>query len=188
MVTRTSPAAATTRPKGTAMPDLADLDPDVLGLDVTEWINSEPIDVADLRGRVVLVEAFQMLCPGCVQYGLPQAQRVHRAFGPDRVRVIGLHTVFEHHAVMRPAALRAFVAEYRLPFPVAVDRPVEGRAMPSTMQRYGLEGTPSTIVADRGGRIRHVSLGAIDDLTLGALLGRLLAEAPPERPAEVRAA
>lgn len=161
------------------MTDLADLDPAVLSLDVSEWINSEPVDVAALRGRVVLVEAFQMLCPGCVSHGLPQAQRVHRAF-KGRVVVLGLHTVFEHHAVMGREALRTFVAEYRLPFPVGIDRPVEGQSMPSTMQRYSLQGTPSTIVADRAGRIRHVSLGALDDLLLGALLGELLAEPAPE--------
>lgn len=160
-------------------PSFADVDPDVLGLDVSEWVNSEPVDVASLRGRVVLVETFQMLCPGCVQYGLPQAQRVHRLFGSKGVVVLGVHTVFEHHDVMTPAALRTFVAEYRIPFPVAVDRPLEGRTMPSTMDRYSLQGTPSTIVADKAGRIRHVSLGAIDDLTLGAMLGQLLAEPAP---------
>ena len=159
---------------------LADLDPDVLGLDVSEWIDCDPIDVAELRGRIVLVETFQMLCPGCVQHGLPLAGRVHRALGDQGVVVIGLHTVFEHHEVMGPEALRTFVREYRLPFPVGVDRAIPGRAIPSTMARYGLQGTPSTIVADKAGRIRSISFGQVDELKLGALLGRLLAEpAPP---------
>ena len=158
---------------------LADLDPDVLGLDVSEWINSEPIDLAALRGRVVMVETFQMLCPGCVQHGLPLAGRVHRALGEQGVTVIGLHTVFEHHEVMGPAALRTFVNEYRLPFPVGIDRPVEGRRIPSTMDRYQLQGTPSTIIADKAGRVRSISFGEVDELRLGALLGRLLAEPAP---------
>ena len=158
---------------------LADLDPDALGLDASEWVNSDPIDVAELRGRVVVVETFQMLCPGCVQHGLPLASRIHRSLGDQGVVVIGLHTVFEHHDVMGPDALRAFVHEYRLPFPVAIDRPVPGRAIPSTMDRYRLQGTPSTIVADRARRIRSVSFGQVDELKLGALLGRLLAEPAP---------
>ena len=37
-----------------------------------------------------MIEAFQMLCPGCVSHGLPQAQRIQHAFG-DAVAVLGLH-------------------------------------------------------------------------------------------------
>lgn len=45
-------------------------------LDVMRWFNTpRPRALADLRGRVVVLHAFQMLYPGCVQGGLPQAQR-----------------------------------------------------------------------------------------------------------------
>src|SRR3546814_1590645 len=64
-----------------------------------------------------------MLCPGCVAHGIPQAKAIHAAFPPDKVRVIGLHTVFEHHAAMGPVSLEAFVHEYRLSFPIAIDTP-----------------------------------------------------------------
>ena len=148
-------------------------------LDVAGWVNSPPIELEDLRGSVVLVEAFQMLCPGCVTSGIPQAVRVHHAFSSRGVVVVGLHTVFEHHEVMGREALAAFVSEYRIPFPVAIDRPVEGRTIPSTMGRYELQGTPTTLLVDRAGRLRHRSLGTLDDLALGALLGELLAEAGP---------
>lgn len=69
----------------------------------------EPLSPARLRGRVVLLHAFQMLCPGCVARGLPQAKRVAELFGGAPVAVVGLHTVFEHHEVMGPEALRAFL-------------------------------------------------------------------------------
>ena len=43
----------------------------------TTWLNSpEPLSLVRLRGRVVLLHAFQMLCPGYVARGIPQAQRV----------------------------------------------------------------------------------------------------------------
>lgn len=151
------------------------MDPEPLELDVAGWVNSEPIDLADLRGKVVLIEAFQMLCPGCVSHGIPQAKRVHRTF-PDQVAVIGLHTVFEHHDVMGPDALAAFVSEYKITFPVAIDRPVEGRSIPSTMARYQLRGTPASLLLDRHGRLRHSVLGSLDDLVLGMRLGELVSE------------
>ena len=150
--------------------------PSAMVLDVAGWANSEPIELAGLRGRVVLIEAFQMLCPACVTHGIPQAQRVYRTFDRSQVVVLGLHTVFEHHAVMGPDALAAFLSEYKVRFPVAIDRPVEGRRLPATMQHYQLQGTPTMLLVDRAGRVRHSILGAVDDLTLGFRLGELLSE------------
>ena len=44
---------------------------------VSRWFNAAgPLALADLRGKIVVAHAFQMLCPGCVLHGLPQAQRV----------------------------------------------------------------------------------------------------------------
>ena len=45
-----------------------------------------------------------------------------------------------------------------------------------TMQAYGLRGTPSLVLLDRQGRVRLQHFGSIDDLTLGAAIGGLLAE------------
>lgn len=145
-------------------------------LDVSEWVNSAPITPQSLLGKVVVVEAFQMLCPGCVSHGLPLAQRIHRTFDRSEVVVLGLHTVFEHHAVMGREALEVFLSEYRIDFPVAIDRPVVGQPIPATMQRYGLRGTPSMLIVDRDGRVRHIAFGAVDELAVGALIGRLMAE------------
>ncbi len=149
--------------------------PAPLRLDVARWLNGPPPSEAQLRGRVVLVETFQMLCPGCVSHGLPQAQRVHRTFSREQVVVLGLHTVFEHHGVMGADALAAFLAEYRIDFPVGIDRH-DGDPVPVTMGRYRLQGTPSTLLVDRAGLVRESLFGAVDDLVLGTAIGRLLTE------------
>ena len=145
-------------------------------LDVTEWMG-KPTPLAELRGRVVLIEAFQMLCPGCVSNGLPQVQRVRRTL--PEVAVLGLHCVFEHHDAQGPNALRAFMAEYRIGFPVGVDRH-DRDTIPVTMRAYGLEGTPSTLLIDRAGRLRLTKFGTITDMALGAELGLLLSEKPAQ--------
>lgn len=145
-------------------------------LQVSQWLNTpEPISLALLRGRVVVLHAFQMLCPGCVSTGLPQANRIHTIFPQKDVAVIGLHTVFEHHAVMGADALKVFVHEYDLSFPIGIDRPSAHDHVPMTMQAYGLRGTPSLVVIDRDGQVRLNHFGHIDDLRLGALLGQLIA-------------
>jgi peroxiredoxin len=144
-------------------------------LSVQQWFNSEPLTLAALRGRVVLLHAFQMLCPGCVSHGTPQAKKAHEIFG-SQLAVIGLHTVFEHHAAMTPVSLEAFIHENRLTFPVAVDRPGENGPIPQTMHAYGIRGTPTHILIDRSGMIRHHDFGAEDDMVLGAKIAVLLTE------------
>ena len=150
----------------------------------TRWFNlpadRSTLELADLRGRVVVLHAFQMLCPGCVLHGLPRAQRIAAAFSPDDVALVGLHTVFEHHAAMTPVSLAAFLHEYRIHFPAGVDAYREGGPahdpIPQTMRLYSLRGTPSLVLIDRAGRVRRSGFGAEEDLTLGAAIATLIAE------------
>ena len=146
-------------------------------LDVSQWFNTdEPLTLARLRGRVVVLHAFQMLCPGCVQAGTPQAQKIATLFPREDVVVIGLHTVFEHHEAMTPVSLAAFIHEYRLRFPIGVDRPGDDGPLPNTMARYGFQGTPSLVLIDRAGRLRHHAFGVEQDMKVGADIARLVAE------------
>ena len=142
------------------------------------WFNAEaPIRLEDLRGRVVLVTVFQMLCPGCVAESLPQARRVHAAFAKADVAVLGLHSVFEHHAAQGPVSLEAFLHENRIGFPVGVDRAAEdGDALPMTMQCYGFKGTPTTLLIDRAGSLRLQTFGHVPDLVLGAHIATLIGQ------------
>jgi hypothetical protein len=145
-------------------------------LAVSQWFNVDsPVSLSGLRGQVIVIEAFQMLCPGCVSHGIPQAQRIERVFGRD-VIVLGLHTVFEHHGAMTPVSLEAFLYEYRIGFPVGVDAHDTPGGIPLTMARYQLRGTPSLILIDRGGYVRHNAFGQVDDLPIGAALARLIDE------------
>jgi len=163
--------------------------PGVFGLDppgqpappwtTREWFNTgESLHLAGLRGSVVVLHAFQMLCPACVHHGLPQAQRIHATFAASGVAVIGLHAVFEHHAAMTPVSLRAFLHEYRIALAVGVDAPsVDARdPIPVTMQAYGMQGTPSLVLIDRNGHLRQHAFGAVEDLALGAAIATLIAE------------
>lgn len=146
-------------------------------LEVAGWLDvTHPMSLHALRGQVVLLHAFQMLCPGCVRHGLPQATSVHARLAGRGVAVIGLHTVFEHHAVMGRDALLAFAHEYRLGFPIAIDRPASDSPVPRTMAQYGFRGTPGLALIDHRGRLRGMAFGRVDDLALGTALGRLLLE------------
>ena len=146
-------------------------------LQISHWLNTDaPITLESLRGRVVVIEAFQMLCPGCVAHGIPQAQRIAASFASRDVAVIGLHTVFEHHEAMQPVSLAAFLHEFGVSFPVGVDRAREGSPIPETMQRYELRGTPSLVLIDPVGRIRLHAFGRPDDMSVGAAIAELALE------------
>lgn len=156
-------------------------------LETTTWLNSRtPLTLEALRGRVVMVHAFQMLCPGCVAIGIPQAQRVARLFADAPLVVLGLHSVFEHHEAMKLESLRAFVHEYRIDFPVGVDAPgLDGDPIPRTMRAYGMKGTPTTLLIDAEGHLRLHAFGQHEDLLLGAAIQALLSEAT--RPGDAKA-
>lgn len=144
---------------------------------IGQWFNTDgPLALQSLRGKVVALHAFQMLCPGCVANAIPQAQRIARSFDPGHVAVVGLHTVFEHHDAMAPQALAAFIHEYHLTFPVGVDLPGKTGPIPQTMAAYAMQGTPTLILIDRHGRLRKHAFGTEDDMRVGADIAFLLAE------------
>lgn len=138
-------------------------------LAVSQWFNTpKPLTLSQLRGRPVFLHAFQLLCPGCVSEALPQVKRIEKTFGRTDLQIIGLHTVFEHHAAMSAVTLEAFIHEYRLASPIAIDLPDKYSDMPVTMRRFALRGTPSSVLIGRDGAILSHVFGVEDDLALGA--------------------
>ena len=125
---------------------------------------------------MIVAAAFQMLCPGCVAQTVPQLLKVQQLFASETVAVVGLHTVFEHHAAMGVESLRAFLHEYRVTFPVGVDQHERGDPMPVTMSAYQMQGTPTLLLIDRQGMLRRQTFGHVPDLQLGAEIMALIAE------------
>jgi hypothetical protein len=149
-------------------------------LSVETWFNSDrPLTLDSLRGRVVALIAFQVLCPNSVALAIPQARRIHETFEPSDVAVVGLHATFEHHQAYSSALLKAFIHEYRLKFPIGVDTANTAGPIPHTMERYQMRGTPSLVLIDRRGMIRKHAFGPADDLRIGAEIGALTQEAAP---------
>lgn len=144
-------------------------------LSVSQWFNTEhALDLQQLKRRVVVIGAFQMLCPGCVAYSIPQLKKLHELSRGMPLSVIGVHTVFEHHQAMQACALEAFIHEYRLDFPIGIAAYGEGSSMPKMMEDWRMRGTPSTFVFSAKGDLCLHEFGHIDDLPLGLIIGQLL--------------
>ena len=132
-------------------------------LETSQWLNTlEPLRLSGLKGKVIVIHVFQLLCPGCVSHGIPQASAIHELYADEEVQVIGLYTVFEHHDVMTVEAAH----EYRIRFPIAVDRPSTSGTIPVTMEHYGMQG---------------IHFGRLSDMQVGNLIGGLLTEAQSAR-------
>ena len=64
-------------------------------LQISDWVQGEPTNLDQLIGRVVLIEVFQVNCPGCFLYSLPQAIDMYQKYYAKGLTVLGIATAFE---------------------------------------------------------------------------------------------
>jgi len=115
-------------------------------LQVSEWVQGGPINLKDYQGKVVVVEVFQVNCPGCFIYGIPEAIANYNKYKNDGVIILGLATAFEDFDKNTVENLRLLLNEkkvigetlttltyqsklldkgmltYSIPFPVGMDK------------------------------------------------------------------
>jgi peroxiredoxin len=63
--------------------------------DVSDWVQGAPTNIDQEKDHIVLVEVFQVNCPGCFMHALPEAIEIYNKYKEDGVRVIGIATAFE---------------------------------------------------------------------------------------------
>ncbi len=194
-------------------------------LDIKEWVQGNPGTIEENRGKVILIEAFQVNCPGCFVGGLPEAIDIYLKNKEEPLEVWGLATAFEDYRLNSIDNLRMLLEtgevvgethrhlseldmlsmdrlQYFIPFPVAWDHitPCHGEvpeeaiqqvilrdfpqydSMPevnqtwireqvtaylnkkefnaATFETYQMKGTPSAILIDKKGVVRHNLFGS----------------------------
>ena len=125
-------------------------------LKVSEWVQGGPISLKDYQGKVIVVEVFQVNCPGCFIYGIPEAIDTYQKYKNNGVEILGLATAFEDFDKNTLENLKLLLQEskvigetlttlsyqnkllnegklsYKIPFPVGMDMllkeslPIEG--------------------------------------------------------------
>ena len=130
---------------------------------VSEWVNSEPISLAQLKGKVVVIDFFQLWCPGCNRFSIPLMLQWEKKYkNAADVQLVGIHTVFEGHDYQTAERLRAYVKEKGIHHPVGIDAHVSDTRLPETMIRYQTKGTPEMAIVDKQGVIRFQKFGSFD--------------------------
>ncbi len=138
----------------------------------TGWINSQPLSIKDLRGKVVVVDFWEYTCVNCLRT-LPFVKSWHEKYKDKGLVVVGVHTPeFEFgksEANVRQAALRLGIS-----FPIAVDSDY------TIWSAYANSYWPRKYLIDSKGKIRddHIGEGGYEEFEK-AIQG-LLKEANPK--------
>ncbi len=136
---------------------------------ITAWINSDPLALASLRGKVVLVHFWTFACINCIHVQ-PYVEAWYERYAADGFVVIGVHTPelsFERDL----GNVRQAVADDGVTFPVAFDPGYR------TWAAYGNRYWPAFYFIDRQGHIRHTHFGEGDYAGSEQVIRELLAEA-----------
>lgn len=150
--------------------------------EVSEWINGPGVSLADLKGKVVIVEFFQLWCPGCNNFSIPLMKRWSESSFAEEIKsgklaLLSIHTVFEGHDYQNPEKLRSFVKEKKIHHLVGIDVYKNGGKTPETMKKYKTGGTPTMTFIDKNGHVRFQKLGGFDPFAAEMFI-RMLIEEP----------
>lgn len=200
-------------------------------LHVSTWVQGRPTNIDQEKGNVVVVEVFQVNCPGCFIYGIPEAIELYNKYGESGLTVLGMATAFEDYdkntlenlqkllttgevvgetqkALSMYGQLKGGKLPYKIPFPVGMDllkkeggQITESKIMDvieanvpdfrsysekdkqvmiervkmylqgkeysaKTFEEFAMRGTPTSLVIDKKGNLRHNLFGATGQLEM----------------------
>jgi thiol-disulfide isomerase/thioredoxin len=134
---------------------------------ISQWLNSNPLSVQELKGNVVLIQFWTFSCINC-QRTLPYVTKWHEQYAARGLKIIGVHTpefAFERETNNIKDAMQ----KHGILYPVPIDNEFK------TWKAYGNEYWPHIYLADRQGNLvyDHIGEGAYDrtEQTIKQLLG-----------------
>jgi peroxiredoxin len=145
---------------------------------IETWLNSPPLSMESLRGRVVVIHFFAFNCINCI-HNYPWYREWQDAYADQDVTIIGIHTP-ETEAESNVDTLRQKLEENGLKFPVAVDGDKQ------MWQAWSNNIWPAVYLVDKAGNVRYWWYGELDWQGAGGQhlarkrIDELLAESPSQ--------
>jgi cytochrome c biogenesis protein CcdA/thiol-disulfide isomerase/thioredoxin len=133
---------------------------------LTNWINSPPLTLSSLKGKVVLVDFWTYSCINCLRT-VPYLEKWYQAYQGDGFVILGINTpefAFEHN----PANVAAAVKADGIKYPVALDNNY------GTWNAYNNDSWPADYLIDKDGNIRYFTAGEGDYSTTDQAIQELL--------------
>ncbi|MEK6803672.1 MAG: redoxin domain-containing protein [Nitrospirota bacterium] len=132
------------------------------------WLNSTPLHLADLKGKVVMVEFWTFGCSNC-RHVEPYVKQWHRKYADQGFVVIGVHSPeFSHEQEVEN--VKRYIMEHDIRFAVPIDNDF------STWNKYGNRYWPAMYLVDKQGVIRSIQIGEGRYRETEDLIRSLLAE------------
>ena len=123
--------------------------PEFVGID--SWIDSNPVTLSSLRGKIVLIDFWTYSCINCIRT-LPFILEWQEKYGPLGLHTIGVHTP-EFDFEKDVENVRAAVERLGIDYPVALDNDAE------TWDAFGVSAWPAKYLLDVDGIIRYAEVG-----------------------------
>lgn len=136
---------------------------------IAGWINSSPLDDADLRGKVALVDFWTYSCINCIRT-IPHLQTWHEKYKDNGFILLGAHSP-EFDFEKKRENVEEAVKKYGITYPVALDSEHE------TWNAFGNQYWPAHYLIDVNGNIRYKSFGEGHYAQTESAIQNLLAEA-----------
>ena len=115
------------------------------------WLNSQPLQLDELRGNVVMVEFWTFGCWNCRNIE-PYVKTWHKKYADQGLVVIAIHSPefrYEHDV----DKVKNYIREHQLPYAVPIDNEFE------TWKRYQNRYWPTLYLIDKKGTIQYIQIG-----------------------------
>lgn len=132
---------------------------------ISSWINSEPLDIKNLKGKVVLVDFWSYVCPHCL-HSLPHVVALNDKYSKQGLVVIGVHV----KQARSMQDLKAAIKEHGITYPVAVDNNL------ATARQYHVHQLPTFFLINKDGKVVYTASGGDNNATLDRKIRELLEE------------
>lgn len=129
-----------------------------------ETLEGKKLDVADFRGKVVVINVWGSWCPPC-RAEAPYLNKVAKEMKAKGVEFVGINT---RDSKKSPA--RSFEDDFKMSYPSLFDP--AGKTLLSGFPKgtVNLQGLPATIILDRNQKIASRVFGGIDDKKLHTMI------------------
>ena len=141
--------------------------PEFTGID--NWLNSPPLSMQQLRGKVVLVDFWTYTCINCIRT-LPYVKSWHEKYKDKGLVVVGVHTP-EYPFERSTSNVQSAIKRLGIPYPVAQDNRY------ATWQAYSNQYWPAVYLIDKQGQVVYTHFGEGAYQETEAKIRALLAEA-----------
>ena len=149
--------------------------PEITG--INSWINSDPLTIASLKGKVVLVDFWTYSCINCIRT-LPYVEKWYETYKDKGLVIIGVHAPeFSFEKV--PENVRKAVSDRKLTYPIALDNDF------TTWQAYKNQFWPASYLIDKNGNVRREHFGEGEYMESEEAIRTLLGESVKDTKATV---